>query len=85
MASMDWSTDPDFKYLAVDRKKLMAEQTKAFDVKKACWAPDEKEGFLRAEIQSTKGDEVTIKLDASGEVSKPAHRLNVPLCCETIY
>lgn len=67
MASFD-PKDPDFEFLAVDRKKLMAEQTKAFDGKKACWVPDAKEGFMAAEIQSTKGEEITVKT-ASNEVS----------------
>ena len=67
--STDWSTDPDFQYLAVDRKKLMKEQTQPFDGKKACWVPDEKDGFTRAEIQSTKGEEVTVKLEKNNDVS----------------
>ncbi|KAJ8307656.1 hypothetical protein KUTeg_000001 [Tegillarca granosa] len=53
--------DPDFQYLAVDRKKLLAEQ-KAFDGKKACWIPDPKEGYVAADIQSTKGEEITVKV-----------------------
>ncbi|XP_041362744.1 myosin heavy chain, striated muscle-like isoform X1 [Gigantopelta aegis] len=53
--------DPDFQYLAVDRKKMMKEQTQTFDGKKACWIPNEKEGFIQGEIISTKGDEVTVK------------------------
>ena len=65
----DWADDPDFQYLAVDRKKLMKEQTQAFDGKKACWVPDEKEGFTRAEIQSTKGEEVTVMLEKNRDVS----------------
>lgn len=56
----DWSLDPDFQYLAVDRKKLMKEAL-PFDGKKACWIPDEKEGFVRGEIVSSKGDEITVK------------------------
>ena len=67
--STDWAADPDFKYLAVDRKKLMKEQTQPFDGKKACWVPTEKEGFSRAEIQSSKGEEVTVKLLADSSVS----------------
>jgi hypothetical protein len=47
------ANDPDFQYLAVDRVKLLKEQTKEFDGKKMCWIPDHKEGFLKAEIQST--------------------------------
>lgn len=53
--------DPDFQYLAVDRKKMLKEQTQPFDGKKMCWVPDEKEGFVGAEIQSSKGDEITVK------------------------
>ena len=65
---MDYASDPDFKYLAVDRKKLMREQTAPYDGKKACWVPDEKEGFIRAEIVSSKGDEITVKLLKSSQV-----------------
>lgn len=63
-------TDPDFEYLAVDRKKLLREQTQTFDGKKNCWVPDDKEGFLAAEIQSTKGDEITVKLVKNNEVMR---------------
>jgi len=45
----DFSSDPDFKYLWVDRKKVMQEMAN-FDGKKACWVPDEQEGFTRGEI-----------------------------------
>ncbi|XP_071128910.1 myosin heavy chain, striated muscle-like isoform X1 [Mytilus edulis] len=61
MASQIDPKDPDYQYLMVDRKKLMAEQTKEFDGKKMCWIPDDKEGFVKAEIQSTKGDDITVK------------------------
>ncbi|XP_067673666.1 myosin heavy chain, striated muscle-like [Haliotis asinina] len=61
MASYD-PADPEMQYLAVDRKKLMKEQTKSFDAKKSCWAPDEEQGFVAAEIQSTAGDDVTVLL-----------------------
>ncbi|KAL8612467.1 hypothetical protein ACOMHN_058595 [Nucella lapillus] len=59
--------DPDFKYLAVDRKKMLKEQTQTFDGKKNCWVPYEKEGFAAAEIQSTKGEEITVKLTKNNE------------------
>ena len=55
-----FADDPDFQYLCVDRKKLMAEQTKPFDGKKNCWIPDEKTGYIKAEIQATKGEDVTV-------------------------
>ncbi|ESO82011.1 hypothetical protein LOTGIDRAFT_223639 [Lottia gigantea] len=60
--------DPDFEYLAVDRKKLLKEQTQAFDGKKACWVPDEKDAFLPAEIQSSKGDEITVKVTTNQSI-----------------
>ncbi|KAL4237581.1 hypothetical protein ACF0H5_002295 [Mactra antiquata] len=62
----DFSSDPDFKHLAVDRKKLLKEQG-AFDGKKACWVPDEHEGFARGEIVSSKGDEITVKILKTNE------------------
>jgi len=52
--------DPDFQYLAVDRKKLIEEQTQPFDSKKNCWIVDVKEGYLKAEIIATKGDDITV-------------------------
>ncbi|KAL4239976.1 hypothetical protein ACF0H5_000772 [Mactra antiquata] len=64
--STDWSQDPDFQYLAVDHKKLIKESG-AFDGKKACWVPDEKEGFVRADIVSSKGDEITVKVVSSNQ------------------
>ncbi|XP_013068443.2 myosin heavy chain, striated muscle-like isoform X4 [Biomphalaria glabrata] len=66
MSGLDVS-DPDFQYLAVDRKKLMKEQNQNFDGKKSCWVPDAKEGFLAAEIQSTKGEEITVKILKNNE------------------
>jgi len=60
--------DPAFKYLTVDRKKMMME-ARPYDGKKACWVPDPKEGFTRAEILSTKGEEVSVKLDKDNAVS----------------
>lgn len=60
--------DPDFRYLGVDRKKLIAE-AKPFDGKKACWIPDEKEGYVKGEIMSTTGDDVKIFTEAMQEVT----------------
>ena len=63
----DFSKDEEFKYLAIDRKALLKEQL-PYDGKKACWVPDEKEGFARGEIVSSKGDEITVKILSSNEV-----------------
>ena len=58
--------DADFVYLAIDKKKMLAEQ-QPFDGKKNCWIPHAKEGYIRCEIQSTKGDDVTV-VDGKGAV-----------------
>jgi myosin heavy chain 6/7 len=55
--------DPDFEFLGVDKHKLLKEQ-KPYDGKKNCWVPDDKEGFMAAEIESTKGDMVTVKTES---------------------
>ena len=73
MSSQIDPKDPDYQYLMVDRKKLMAEQTKEFDGKKMCWIPDDKEGFVKAEIQSTKGDDITVKCIDSMQVQSFIH------------
>ena len=62
--------DPDFLYLALDRKKMM-EEAPAFDAKTSCWIVDHKEGYMKANIISTKGDDVTVLTDA-GEVCSAA-------------
>ena len=66
--------DPDFIYLGVDRKKLIAEQ-KPFDGKKNCWVPDEKEGYIRGEIESTKGDMVTVRKENMQVSLKQVHTI----------
>ena len=66
--------DPEFKYLLIDRKKLIAEQTQPFDGKKACWVPVDND-YLKGEIQSTKGDDVTV-LTEKMSVSQPIRVLD---------
>ena len=60
--------DEDFQYLALDRKKLM-EEAPPFDAKTSCWIVDQKEGYIKANIKSTKGEEVTVITESSMEVS----------------
>lgn len=67
MTSFD-PNDEDFKYLAVDRKKMIKEAA-PFDAKKDCFVPDPKEGFAHAEIQSAAGDDVTVKIKHDNSVS----------------
>ncbi|XP_022837915.1 myosin heavy chain, muscle isoform X14 [Spodoptera litura] len=55
--------DPDpTPYLFVSLEQKRIDQSKPYDGKKACWVPDEKEGFLQGEIKATKGDLVTVNL-----------------------
>ncbi|XP_073982547.1 myosin heavy chain isoform X11 [Rhodnius prolixus] len=74
--------DPDptpYLFVSLEQKRL--DQTKPYDAKKACWVPDEAEGFLQGEIKGTKGDIVTVSLpngetkdfkkDLVGQVNPP--------------
>ncbi|XP_024080484.1 myosin heavy chain, muscle isoform X30 [Cimex lectularius] len=55
--------DPDpTPYLFVSLEQKRIDQTKPYDAKKACWVPDEGEGFVQGEIKGTKGDIVTVSL-----------------------
>ncbi len=53
-------TRVSLQWLAVDKLKLMQEAG-PFDGKKNCWIPDEKDGYVPGEIQSTSGDKVTVQ------------------------
>ncbi|XP_069700195.1 myosin heavy chain, muscle isoform X2 [Periplaneta americana] len=60
--------DPDpTPYLFVSLEQKRIDQTKPYDAKKACWVPDEKEGYLLGEIKATKGDLVTVSLPGGEE------------------
>lgn len=77
MAYNPFPGDGDFKYLALEKKELMEQQNVPFDGKKNTWIPDKKEGFVKGEIESTKGEEVTVVTD-KGEVSLT---INIIPCC----
>jgi len=57
--------DEDFKFLAINKAKLMAEAP-PYDGQKSVFVPDAKEGYIRGEIEGTKGDDVMVKT-AKGE------------------
>ncbi|XP_024080480.1 myosin heavy chain, muscle isoform X21 [Cimex lectularius] len=76
--------DPDpTPYLFVSLEQKRIDQTKPYDAKKACWVPDEGEGFVQGEIKGTKGDIVTVSLpngetkdfkkDLVGQVNPPKY------------
>ncbi|CAG2103666.1 unnamed protein product, partial [Medioppia subpectinata] len=53
--------DPDpSQYLIVSLEMKRKDQTKPYDGKKMVWVPDEKECYLLGNIESTKGDMVTV-------------------------
>lgn len=56
-------------YLFVSLEQKRIDQTKPYDAKKACWVPDEKDGYLLGEIKATKGDVVSVTLPG-GEVRR---------------
>ena len=57
------------KYLLVPQADRIKMQAQPFDGKKNCWIPDKAEGFIAAEIQSTKGEEVTVKTGKGEQVT----------------
>ncbi|XP_059508649.1 myosin-7-like [Stegostoma tigrinum] len=48
-------------FLRKSEKELMMLQTIAFDGKKRCWVPDEKEAYVEAEIKEAGGGKVTVE------------------------
>lgn len=71
MGSDITDSDPEviesLKYLVISSDERARLQSLPFDGKKQCWIPDAKEGFISAEIISTKGADVTLKT-SKGEV-----------------
>uniref|UniRef100_A0A7E4VFX9 Myosin motor domain-containing protein n=1 Tax=Panagrellus redivivus TaxID=6233 RepID=A0A7E4VFX9_PANRE len=57
---MDYENDPGWQYLRRSREEMMADQSKPYDSKKNVWIPDVEEGYLPAEIKSTKGAEAVV-------------------------
>jgi hypothetical protein len=78
--------DPDpteFLFVSLEQKRI--DQTKPYDAKKACWVPDDKEGFILGEIRGTKGDLVTVGIPG-GEVCSNYHiRDNLSLHCAPFW
>lgn len=54
-------------YLFVSLEQKRIDQSKPYDSKKACWVPDEKDGYVLGEIKATKGDIVSVGVPG-GEV-----------------
>ena len=54
-------------FLCPTEKELLAFAAQNYDGKKSVWVPHKKEGYVKAEIQDTTGEKVTVKT-AKGEV-----------------
>ncbi|CAJ0577053.1 unnamed protein product, partial [Mesorhabditis spiculigera] len=52
--------DPGWQYLRQSAEQALAASTKKFDSKKNVWIADAEEGFITAEIKTTKGDILTV-------------------------
>merc|ERR1711899_144432 len=62
MADVDKS-DPDLKYLVVNRNAFNDPTTQAeWTQKKLVWVPHESQGFVAASIKAHRGDEVEVEL-----------------------
>lgn len=61
-------TDPDLKYLSVDRNTFNDPATQAeWTQKRLVWVPHETQGFVAASIKGEKGDEVEVQIVETGK------------------
>jgi len=60
MAVNPYPGDPDFKYLALERDELAAQQAAPYDGKIDKWCPDPELGYVACKVKSTEGDKVTV-------------------------
>lgn len=58
------------KYLFISLEQKRKDQSKPYDGKKMFWIPDDKECYLLGNIESEKGDMVTLSIDG-GEKVRP--------------
>lgn len=61
-------SDPDFKYLSVDRNTFNDPATQAeWTQKRLVWVPHESQGFVSASIKGERGDEVEVEIVETGK------------------
>ncbi|KAK5975807.1 Myosin N-terminal SH3 domain-containing protein [Trichostrongylus colubriformis] len=56
----EYEKDPGWQYLKRSREQILKDQSQPYDSKKNVWIPDAEEGYVAAEIKSTKGDNVVV-------------------------
>ncbi|KAK6055867.1 myosin head [Cooperia oncophora] len=76
----EYEKDPGWQYLKRSREQMLKDQSQPYDSKKNVWVPDPEDGYVAAEIKSTKGDNVvvtigdkekTVRKDALQEMNPP--------------
>ncbi|EPB79755.1 myosin head [Ancylostoma ceylanicum] len=67
--ALDHENDPGWQYLRRSREQALEDQSKPYDSKKNCWIPDAEDGYIAAEITSTKGDQITVVTARGNEVT----------------
>ncbi|KIH63296.1 myosin head, partial [Ancylostoma duodenale] len=76
-----YEDDPAWPFLRQSQEQLLAATTKKFDSKKNVWVADPEEGFVAAEIKSSKGDNITIVTSKGNEKTikkDEAQQMNPP-------
>lgn len=63
-------------FLAPTEKEQISFAAQTYDGKKNVWVPHKKEGFAKAEIQSSSGEKVTVKT-SKGEASRTSNNIKV--------
>ena len=63
----DLELQESLKYLVLPTEEKLKLRSQAFDAKKACWVPDQKEVYIAGEIVEVKGDQTVVK-NGRGEV-----------------
>uniref|UniRef100_A0A915A8A2 Myosin N-terminal SH3-like domain-containing protein n=2 Tax=Parascaris TaxID=6254 RepID=A0A915A8A2_PARUN len=66
--AIEYENDPGWVYLRQSPEQVhLAATTKKFDSKKNVWISDPQEGFIAAEIKSTKGDTIVVVTNKGAE------------------
>ncbi|KHN83384.1 Myosin-4 [Toxocara canis] len=68
--ALEYESDPGWQYLRRSREQIAADQSAPYDSKKDVWIPDKEEGYIAAQIVSTKGDEVVVKVNGTEKTLK---------------
>lgn len=70
---MQWrkyESDPGWQYLKQPEEVRIKDQSKPYDSKTDCWAPDPELGFVAAKIEKKEGDKVTVAIPCKGAEAK---------------